>query len=251
MEQADGMAQTDFKGKRALVTGAGKGIGRAIAIRLANLGAKVFGISRTQSDLDSLKKEVPSIETRLLDISEWDKTREVVENLGPIDLLVNNAGIIKHTPFLEITKEEFDDHHNINFRAAFNISQVVARGMAERGNGGAIVNISSIAAIRTTAYHTSYSPSKAALDMMTSSMAHELGCIRVNSVNPTVVMTELGKKVWGDPVKQAAVLSRIPIGRCAEEEDIVNATVFLLSEKSSMITGVTLPVDGGMLIDIM
>ncbi|XP_060568423.1 L-xylulose reductase-like [Ruditapes philippinarum] len=125
--------------------------------------------------------------------------------------------------------------------------------MAERGNGGAIVNISSIAAIRTTAYHTSYSTSKAALDMMTSSMAHELGCkkIRVNSVNPTVVMTELGKKVWGDPVKQAAILSRIPIGRCAEEEDIVNATVFLLSEKSSMITGVTLPVDGGMLIDIM
>ncbi|XP_060568417.1 L-xylulose reductase-like [Ruditapes philippinarum] len=90
------MAQTYFIGKGALVTGAGKGIGRAMAIRLANLGAKVFGISRTQADLDNLKREVPSIETRLLDISEWDKTREVVENLGPIDLLVNNAGIIKH-----------------------------------------------------------------------------------------------------------------------------------------------------------
>ncbi|XP_045187363.2 L-xylulose reductase-like [Mercenaria mercenaria] len=247
------MDYTEFRGKGVHVTGAGKGIGRAIAVRLASLGANVYGISRTQADLDSLRQQAPSIETRLVDISHWDTARKTVEDIGPIDMLINNAGAIKHTPFLDVTKEELDEQHNINFRAAFNITQVVARGMVARGTGGAVVNISSVAGIRTTSNHLCYSTSKAALDMMTLSLAYELGPkkIRVNSVNPTIVMTELGKKGWSDPEKKAAALAKIPVGRFAEEEDVVNATVFLLSEKSSMINGVTLPVDGGMLIDVM
>ncbi|XP_052791342.1 L-xylulose reductase-like [Mya arenaria] len=247
---ADNTVDPSFQGKVALVTGAGKGIGRAIAVKLAELGAKVFGISRTQEDLDKLREQVPSIETRLVDISDWDKTRQVVKDLGPIDMLVNNAGITNWTGFLDVTKEELDSLHDINFKAAFNISQVVAQGMAARGTSGAMVNISSVAGQRVVHNHTCYCTAKAALDMLTMTLAFELGPkkIRVNSVNPTIVLTELGKIGWSDPVKKAGALAKIPIGRLGEEEDIVNATVFLLSDKSSMINGAILPVDGGMIV---
>ncbi|XP_060584960.1 L-xylulose reductase-like [Ruditapes philippinarum] len=243
------MEYEDFKDKRALVTGAGKGIGRAIAVKLANLGAQVYAISRTQTDLDSLKQQVPSIDTRLLDISDWDITRKAVEDIGPIDFLVNNAAVIKRTPFLEVTKEELDDQHTINFRAAFNITQVVTRGMVSRGTGGVIVNVGSISGIRTTNNRSCYGTSKAALNMLTMSLAHELGPkkIRANSVNPTVVWTNMGEGGWKDPKLKAAAMAKIPIGRFALEDDVVNATIYLLSEKSSMINGVILPIDGGMI----
>lgn len=243
------MENRDFKDKRVLVTGAGKGVGRALVIELAKLGAKVYGISRTQSDLDSLKREVPSIETRLLDIIDWDKTRRVVEEIGPIDMLVNNAAIVKRTPFFDVTKDELDALHGVNFRAAFNITQVVTKGMVSRGTGGAVVNISSITGIRTTLNRSSYGTSKAALDMLTLALAKELGPkkIRVNSVNPTVIMNDRGMGNWSDPNLKAAALARTPIGRFAEVGDIVNAVVFLLSDKASMINGVILPVDGGIL----
>lgn len=244
------MEGAEFTGKNALVTGAGKGIGRATAIKLASLGAKVYGISRTESDLESLKQETPSIETTVLDITDWDATRKVVEKFGPIDLLVNNAGVIRHSHFLEVTKEDLDAQHNTNFRAAFNISQVVARGMVSRGVGGAIVNISSVAGLRSAPDRSGYCTSKAALDMLTKSLALELGPykIRVNSVNPTIVMTELGKRGYRDPVKRAGALARIPSGRFAEVEDVVNAVLYLLSDRSSMINGALLPVDGGMIV---
>ncbi|KAL4241020.1 hypothetical protein ACF0H5_001799 [Mactra antiquata] len=244
------MEDTSFQGKRALVTGAGKGMGREIAKKLASLGAKVFGISRTQSDLDSLVQEVPSIETRLVDISDWDKTRKIVEELGDIDLLVNNAGITNWTGFLDVTKDELDNLHDINFRAAFNITQVVARNIVTRGASGAVVNISSIASMRVVPDHTCYCTAKAALDMLAMTLAYELGPkkIRVNSVNPTIVLTELGKRGWSDPVKKANAISKIPIRRLAEVEDVVNTTIFLLSDKSSMINGAILPVDGGMIV---
>lgn len=243
------MENRDFKDKRVLVTGAGKGVGRALVIELAKLGAKVYGISRTKSDLDSLKREVPSIETRLLDIIDWDKTRRVVEEIGPIDMLVNNAAIVKRTPFFDVTKDELDALHGVNFRAAFNITQVVTKGMVSRGTGGAVVNISSITGIRTTLNRSSYGTSKAALDMLTLALAKELGPkkIRVNSVNPTVIMNDRGMGNWSDPNLKAAALARTPIGRFAEVGDIVNAVVFLLSDKASMINGVILPVDGGIL----
>jgi len=239
-----------FQGKRALVTGAGKGIGRAVALKLASLGAQVVGLSRTQADLDSLKAECPSIEVLLLDITNWDTAREAVEKLGHVDLLVNNAGITNWSSFLEITREELDNVLDINFRAAFNISQIAARSMVAKGTGGAIVNVSSVAGMRAIPNHTAYCTAKAALDMLSLTLALELGPhkIRVNSINPTVVMTTLGKKGWSDPVKKAKGLANIPLGRFAEEEDVVNAIVFLLSDKASMINGITMPLDGGMIV---
>lgn len=237
-----------FSGKRALVTGAGKGIGRGIAVKLAELGAKVHAISRTQADLDSLKQEVPSIEIYNVDIAEWDKTRSIVQSIGPIDLLVNNAGITNWTSFLEVTKEELDNLFDINYKATFNISQVIAKGMVERGEGGAIINMSSVAGLRALNNHTIYCSAKGAMDMLTRTMALELGPhkIRVNSVNPTAVLTTLGKKGFGDPKKQAETKSQIPLHRLAEVEDIVNATIFLLSDQASMINGIIMPVDGGL-----
>ncbi|KAH3869390.1 L-xylulose reductase-like [Dreissena polymorpha] len=247
---AEAKSDVCFQGKTALVTGAGKGIGRAIAVRLAAVGVKVYGISRTQSDLDELRQEVPSIETRVVDIADWDATRKIVQDLGRIDLLINNAGITNWTGFLDVTQQELDNMHDINFKAAFNISQVVAQGMVSRGTGGAIVNISSVAGQRAVPNHTCYCTAKAALDMLTMTLAYELGPhkIRVNSVNPTIVLTTLGRKGWSDPVKKANAIKKIPIGRLAEEEDVVEATVFLLSDRASMINGTLLPVDGGMII---
>lgn len=238
---------TRFDGKKALVTGAGKGIGRGIAIKLAQLGAKVHAISRTQADLDSLKEEVPDIEVYNQDVADWEKTRSVVQSIGPIDLLVNNAGITNWTSFLEVTKEELDNMFDINYKAVFNISQVVAKGMVERGEGGAIVNMSSVAGLRALNNHTIYCSAKGGLDMLTKTMALELGPhkIRVNSVNPTAILTTLGMLGFGDPKKQEETKGKIPLKRLAEVEDVVNATVFLLSEKASMINGIVMPVDGG------
>ena len=104
-----------FHLKRALVTGAGKGIGRAIALRLANMGAKVHAISRTESDLESLRKECADIDVYNIDIADWAKTREAVKKIGPIDFLVNNAGVLRLSPFLEVTKEHLDNEFDINF----------------------------------------------------------------------------------------------------------------------------------------
>ena len=140
-----------FHFKRALVTGAGEGIGRAIALRLANMGAKVHAISRTESDLESLRKECADINVYHIDIVDWGKTQEAVKKIGPIDFLVNNAGVIRQSAFLEVTKEHLDTEFDINFKAVFNISQAVAKGMVETGQGGSIVNMSGIAALRAVA----------------------------------------------------------------------------------------------------
>ncbi|XP_077979413.1 L-xylulose reductase-like [Glandiceps talaboti] len=238
-----------FDGKRALVTGAGKGIGREVAKLLVKCGAETYALSRTQSDLDSLKQEVPQMHIAAVDLSDWDETKTVVESIGPIDLLVNNAGTNITQPFLEVTKEAFETIININLRSYIQVAQIIARTMVAKGTGGAIVNISTQASIIGFHNHLSYGASKAGVDSITKTMALELGPhkIRVNAVNPTVVLTELGKKTWSDPAKGAPMLSRIPLQRFAEVEDVVNAVVYLLSDKADMITGNLLPIDGGFL----
>ncbi|XP_057681708.1 L-xylulose reductase-like [Corythoichthys intestinalis] len=241
--------EISFKGKEALVTGAGKGIGRATALALALCGANVTVLSRTQSDLDSLVKECPSIVPVCVDLSDWKATEAALKNIGPIDLLVNNAACAKLQPFLEVTPDQFDQSFNVNVKAVLNVSQIVARGMIARGSGGSIVNVSSQASQRALKNHTVYCATKAALDMLTKVMALELGPhqIRVNSVNPTVVMTEMGRRGWSDPEKVKTMTSRIPLGRFAEVDEVVNSILFLLSDKSTMTNGVSLPVDGGFL----
>ncbi|XP_027883439.1 L-xylulose reductase isoform X2 [Xiphophorus couchianus] len=239
--------EISFTGKQALVTGAGKGIGRSTALALARCGARVTAVTRTQADLNSLVQECPAIVPVCVDLADWAATEAALKDVGPIDLLVNNAACTKLQPFLEVTPDQFDLLFNVNVKAVLHISQMVAGGMKARGSGGSIVNVSSQASQRALRDHTVYCATKGALDMLTKVMALELGPhqIRVNSVNPTVVMTKMGHLGWSDPEKAQTMKSRIPLGRFAEEEDVVNCILFLLSEKSSMINGVALPVDGG------
>ena len=236
-----------LSGKRVLITGAGRGIGRALALRVAACGAHVIALSRTQAHLDTLKAECPSVETVACDLTNWDATRAAVEALGPVHCLVNNAGTNFPNKFLDVEPSEFDAIMNINLKSVINVSQVVARGMIARGEGGAIVNISSQASIKPISDHAVYCASKAALDHLTRVMTLELGPkgIRVNCINPTVVMTELGKRDWSDPVKAEPMLKAIPLGKFAEVEDVLGPVVFLLSDHASLISGVTLPIDGG------
>ncbi|XP_073345788.1 L-xylulose reductase [Pagrus major] len=241
--------EISFAGKRALVTGAGKGIGRATALALARCGAKVTAVTRTQADLNSLVQECASITPVCVDLADWGATEASLQNVGPIDLLVNNAACASLQSFLDVTPDQFDQSFSVNVKAVLHVSQIVARGMKARGSGGSIVNVSSQASQCALRDHAVYCATKGALDMLTKVMALELGPhqIRVNSVNPTVVMTEMGRLGWSDPEKAKSMTSRIPLGRFAEVEDVVNSILFLLSDKSNMTNGVTLPVDGGFL----
>lgn len=240
--------EISFKGKRILVTGAGQGIGRAIAIELWRGGANIVALSRTKEHLNTLQGEYPSIDIAVVDVGNWHQTRKVVEELGHFDALVNNAGAAVIEPFLESSPESFDRIMNVNVKAVMNISQIVAKKMIEN-KGGSIVNISSQASKAALKDHTIYSASKGALDAMSRVMALELGPhnIRVNCVNPTVIMTDMGRLGWSDPAKSQSMLSKIPLGRFGEVSEVVNAVIFLLSDKASMIHGVELPVDGGFL----
>ena len=241
--------ELNFTGKRALVTGAGKGIGREIAVLLSSFGAEVVALGRTQADLDTLSEEI-GCETATVDVSDVQCTTRVAESLGAIDLLVNNAGISRPQAFLETRVEEFDETMSVNVRAVMIVSQVVARGMIERGTGGAIVNISSQASLVAIKDHAAYCASKGALDQLTKVMALELGSqgIRVNCINPTVTLTPMAAMAWGDPAKSGPMLDKIPLGRFANPLDVAYAAAYLLSDAAAMIHGVSLPVDGGYLI---
>ena len=194
-----------------------------------------MALSRTRSDLDSLSEEIPSIRTVCVALHKLEETLEVVCSLGPIHLLVNNAGATELQSFLDVTQDAFDSIMGINVKAVLFVSQLVAKGMVERGEGGSIVNISSQASICALRNHSVYCASKGALDMLSAVMGLELGAhgVRVNTVNPTVVMTDMGKKAWSDPKKAGDMLSKIPLGKFAEVEDVVNAILFLLSDKSA------------------
>ncbi|KAM3964546.1 D-erythrulose reductase-like [Aphomia sociella] len=239
----------NFKGKRILVTGGCQGIGYGIVLELWRQGATVVAQSNQEENLQKLHREYPSIEVVCVDLRDWAKTRAVVNALGVFDGLVNCAGIAKTEPFLESTEECFDETISVNTKAIVNVSQIIAKKMVENKIKGSIVNISSQSSMAALTDHTAYCASKAAVDAITRVMALELGPkgIRTNTVNPTVVMTDLGRRVWSDPNKSQGILSKIPLGRFGEVSDVVNAVLFLLSDKSSMITGVHLPVDGGFL----
>ncbi|XP_068105974.1 L-xylulose reductase-like [Hyperolius riggenbachi] len=242
--------EISLAGKRALVTGAGKGIGRELVKALRKVGAQVIALSRSSEDLQSLAEECPSVETICVDLGDWSATEAALKSLGPVDLLVNNAGIAIIEPFLEVTQESFDRSFAVNVRAALLVSQIVVRQMIERGVGGSIVNVSSQASQAALQGYAVYCSTKGGLDMLTKVMALELGPkkIRVNCVNPTVVMTAMGRANWSDPQKAQLLLNRIPMRRFAETEDVVNSILFLLSDKSGMTTGACLPVEGGYLV---
>jgi NAD(P)-dependent dehydrogenase (short-subunit alcohol dehydrogenase family) len=235
------MAVHDFSGKRVLVTGAGKGIGRETAQLLSRFGAEVVALGRTVADLDYSDNPL------VVDLADVDATRIAVASVLPIDLLVNCAGIVELESVLETRMETFDRTLAINTRAPLLVAQLVAQDWVRRGQPGAIVNVSSLAAKVATRDHLAYCASKAALDAITQVMALELGThgIRVNSVNPIVTLTPMADKAWSDPAKSAPMLARIPLGRFAQPGEVAAAIAFLLSDDAAMIHGTTLTVDGG------
>jgi len=238
----------EFAGKTVLVTGAGKGIGEATARLMASRGARVIAASRTRSDLDTLAEAI-GCETVCVDLADAEAARAAAHAAQPVDLLVNNAGIVELQPFLETTVEAFDTTMAVNVRAAMIVAQACARSMIERGAPGAIVNVSSISASVGLPLHAAYCASKAALDGLTRVMAVELGAhgIRVNAINPVVTLTPMAEKAWSDPAKSAPMLARIPLDRFVQPDEVARSIAYLLGEDAAMVSGTSLAVDGGFL----
>ncbi|MEE2861144.1 MAG: SDR family oxidoreductase [Pseudomonadota bacterium] len=237
-----------FEDKSVIITGAGKGIGRATAQLLAARGAKVVAISRTQSDLDSLTAETGATGIAA-DLSTAKGARDAMAQAGTCDFLVNCAGTNVLESLLDMTDEGYDMVMDINLRTALVCAQEFARARIAAGGGGAIVNVTSIAGHRGFPDHVVYAASKAGLEGATRVMAKELGPhgIRVTAIAPTVTMTELAAAAWSDPAKSAPMMSRHPMGRFAEAEDVARSIALLMSDDAGMVTGAVLPLDGGFL----
>ncbi len=235
-----------FEGRRALVTGAGKGIGRELVAALRDRGAAVAALSRAQADLDSLREET-GCETIQADLEDTEAAADAVRRALPFQLLVNNAGIALLEPALETGEAGFFRVLRVNTWAALRMAQVVAGDLVSRGERGAIVNLSSIAASVGLRDHAAYCASKAGLDAITRVLAVEWGehGIRTNSVNPTVTLTPMAELAWSDPAKAGPMQARIPMRRFVQPREVADAVCFLLSDEAAMINGVCLDVDGG------
>jgi NAD(P)-dependent dehydrogenase (short-subunit alcohol dehydrogenase family) len=238
-------------GRRALVTGAGRGIGLAAAAALSEAGANVCLISRTSSEIEDAAEAIRAAggtaDTLVLDVLETDAMRAVISERGPFEILINNAGTNRPKTMAETTEEDFDTVLNLNLRAAFFVAQAVTDGLLAVEKPGTIINISSQMGHVAGPLRTVYCSSKWALEGLTKSLAMELApnSIRVNSIAPTVIETPLAKEMLKDPEFRDAVLSKIKLGRIGRVEDLMGAIVFLASDAAAMVTGASLLVDGG------
>jgi NAD(P)-dependent dehydrogenase (short-subunit alcohol dehydrogenase family) len=238
-------------GRRALVTGAGRGIGLAAAAALSEAGANVCLISRTSSEIEDAAEAIRAAggtaDTLVLDVLETDAMRAVISERGPFEILINNAGTNRPKTMAETTEEDFDTVLNLNLRAAFFVAQAVTDGLLAVEKPGTIINISSQMGHVAGPLRTVYCSSKWALEGLTKSLAMELApnSIRVNSIAPTVIETPLAKEMLKDPEFRDAVLSKIKLGRIGRIEDLMGAIVFLASDAAAMVTGASLLVDGG------
>ena len=249
----------DLKDKVALVTGAGRGIGRAVALGLAECGAKVVLVSRTKEELDRVVDEIKQnggeAYAQVADLMVSEQIDALVEATlkayNSIDILINNAATSIMVPLMDLREDGWDKIFTINCKAVFLLSRAAARTMAAKGRGR-IVNISTVGAVRGGAGISAYHTSKAALSMLTKCMAVEWASLKinVNAVGPGLVKTAFSQALWENPEVEKFVAAKIPKGRLAEPEDIVGAVLFLCSEDSAYITGETIYVDGGTLANV-
>ena len=238
-------------GKTALVTGAGRGIGRAVALALAAAGAELVLASRTASQLDEVADEIVANGGRAralpLDVTDSAAVRASIAGEARLDILVNNAGINRPQPFFEVDDDTLDRLLTLNVRAAFVVAQAAAKLMVA-GGGGVIINMSSqMGHVGSERDRTVYVMTKHALEGLTKAMAVELAPkrVRVVSIAPTFIDTPLVRPFFDDPTFRHWVLDRIPIGRLGTVEEVAAAVVFLASPAAALVTGSSLLLDGG------
>jgi NAD(P)-dependent dehydrogenase (short-subunit alcohol dehydrogenase family) len=242
-------------GKRALVAGASSGIGEAAAVALAEAGAEVTLVARRADELERLAGEMTaegwSAIPLALDVTDLAATEAAVAAHGPFDILVNSAGLARHAPALETTEGDYDAATDLNVKAAYFLTRNVARGLAEAGKPGSLINISSQMAHVGGIDRAVYCATKHAVEGFTKSMAIEWGPkqIRVNTICPTFIRTPLGAQTLAIPERRRWIEEKIKLGRVGEVEDIMGAVVYLASDASSLVTGSSLLIDGGWTAD--
>jgi len=247
-----GASEGDFEGRRALVTGAGAGIGRAIALRLARGGAGVACVdldaeaaAAVAGEIREMGRAGVSIEADVADEAAVARAiSQAADELGGLDVLVNNAGIVIIKPFAETTLEDWDRTFDVNLRSLFLTCQAALPHL-RASRAGAIVNIASMAALRYTVPHVPYAATKGGVVSFTRDLAFELGTlgIRVNAVAPGPTATAMMGQLTDDEIDAAGL--RFVLGRMGRPEDVAEAVAFLASQRASYITGATLPVTGG------
>ncbi|GLO69237.1 3-oxoacyl-ACP reductase [Phaeobacter inhibens] len=242
-------------GKRALVTGASSGIGRACAVALAEAGAHVTIAARRIEPLEALVAEMQAsdmqAEVMVLDVADIAATQagisERITQNGAFDILVNSAGLARHSPASDTAEDDFDAVIDLNIKGAYFLTQAVAKGLMAAGKPGSLINISSQMAKVGGLDRAVYSATKHAVEGFTKSMAIEWGKsgIRVNTICPTFIVTPLTQSTFDRPERRAWIESKIQLGRIGEVEDIMGGVVYLASDASSLITGTALMIDGG------
>ena len=249
------LKKINLKNKIALVTGAGKGIGKACAIALAEAGAKVIILSRTESDLVSVSKIIKrtkgSSKSFVCDVTQVEEFKNILKKISRLDILVNNAGNNRPEHFTEVKQENMEYLTNLNMKAAFNVAQLCSQKMVEAKNrkkiGGSIIHMSSQLGKVGCEGRNVYNMNKFGIEGLARGMAVELAAynIRVNTVCPTFVETPMVKKFFKNKKFKNKMVKNIPLGRVAKESDVATAVAFLAAESSEMITGTSLIVDGG------
>ena len=244
----------DVQDRVALVTGASSGLGRQFALTLARAGAKVAIAARRQDCLAELTRQIQAFDGRAmpvpLDVTDAASVAECVRatetELGPISILVNNAGIAVGTPALELTEADWDRVIDTNLKGAWLMAQETARHMARLGHGGSIINIASILGLTGTPRVASYCAAKAGLVNLTRALAGELARheIRVNALAPGYFETDINRDYLGSDAGRA-MIDRVPMRRFGKPEDLDGALLFLASDASAYVTGAVLVVDGG------
>jgi len=248
------MSMFSLEGRVALVTGAGRGIGRGIAVGFGAQGAKVVCASRTRSELDAVVGliegeggEALAVE---MDVADMESRRQgvaaICDHFGHVDILVNNAGMNIREPVVDVTEDHYDQIMDVQLKGAFFLSQEIARRMIPR-KAGKIINIGSLTTGRALSSVSVYTAAKGAIGQLTKAQALELGAhnIQVNAICPGFIQTPMTQKLWEYDKMRTWGVSRVPMGRLATPEDLVGTAVFLASSASDYVNGQSIYVDGG------
>tara|TARA_B100001029_G_C15059749_1_gene457383 strand:- start:2144 stop:2896 length:753 start_codon:yes stop_codon:yes gene_type:complete len=245
----------DLKNKVSIVTGASQGIGKSIAIKLANYGSKIMLVSRNKNKLQDVQKLILSINSEAIiqtaDVSKYDEFSSIIANTikewGKIDILVNNAGITRDNIIIRMQEDDWDKVINVNLKGCFNGIKTVAKQMM-KNKGGRIINITSVIGLTGNSGQSNYAASKAGIIALTKSMAKELGKrnITINAVAPGYIETNMTKELSENLKEQ--MVSSIPLGKLGKPDDVANMVCFLASKEAEYITGQTFNVDGGMVM---